>query len=500
MNARARNSVATLRDLIQASGIGAEARVLTVGRAGAAARNQIGAILEGFDGERFAADDDDAAGEAGVTPVAGDPFNVPLPDGIALCFVTLSLARLPDAFEELLYDRLADAVAPGGIVALHFCRDASDAALDRMKVSHPATRAALGDFLQAQFATRTVEGTDPIAAKFANDGAFAFLGWASRSNRPPGEEPIVWLVLRRRADAAMKTRALPRTRRADRFPLDQFRDFLLTLRGADVALLPVDAFAQEAAAYFATPSAQPPPKPFGHIKLDLHRQIYRPLEVASTLGQAGVPGLFLMMPRHPFNEGFFDAPKTWEILRAIEGEGHEIGLHLDVFNVIRNHGDLYRGLEILLEDFRRRGFEFRAATLHGDTRAHVIARGLRRLDFFAEDQPISRWDGKPPQGEEYLVDHIGRYSYGELATKFGIKYLSERVFRVDGKLLHDNSLLYASDNARALQILGVPDAQGAFEELTCPEKFRLPAAFTEQAIAKLKEGPFVALFHPQWFW
>jgi hypothetical protein len=449
-----------------------DAPALAIGRASPAAKAQIDAAL---------------GGRPVTTLEADDPFNAPLPDELGLCFVTLALARLPDAFEELLPDRLAPRLREGGIVALHLCRDASDAALNGMKVMHPATRAALKDFLIHHFGAETAAPAD-IAAKFEH-GAFACLGIASRGKRAAEEEPIVWLVLKRRAGTGPA--AFPRTKRADRYPLDEFQTFLEDLRAADVALLPVDAFAAEAAR---------PARAIGHIKLDLHRNIVRPREVAARMRAAGVPGLFLMMPRHPFNAAFFDAQETWKTLAAIRDMGHEIGLHLDVFNVLKVHGDLYEGLAILLEDFTRRGFPIRAATLHGDTRAHLTERGLRRLDFFVEDQGISRWDGIAPEGEEYLVAHIGRYSYAELATRFGIRYLSERVFRVDGKLLVEPALLYASDNARALQVLGIPDASGTFDELTCPTPFRLPRDFTRDAILKLKQSPFVALFHPQWFW
>jgi hypothetical protein len=449
-----------------------EARALQIGRSGPAARAQIEVSI----GSRaLDVQEDD------------DPFNAPLPAKIAICFVTVALARLPDAFEELLSGRLAAATVPDGIVALQFCRDASEGSLNGMKVVHPAARAALGDFLTAHFGKTTVSAKE-IAGKFAS-GPFACLGVAARNRREADEDPIVWVVLKRRATDGAP--AFPRTPRADRYPLDAFAAFLKDLRAADIALLPVDRFADEAAA---------PKRAIGHIKLDLHRNIVRPLEVAARMKTAEVPGLFLMMPRHPFNQAFFDAASTWETLAAIRDMGHEIGLHLDVFNVLKEYGDLYKGLEILLEDFTRRGFPLRAATLHGDTRKHLTERGLRRLDFFIEDRAVTRWDGKPPEGEEYLVEHIGRYSYGELAARFGIRYLSERVFRVDGQVLGGHPLQYASDNARALQVLGVPDARGKYDELTCPAPFRLPQSYTREAIARLKQSPFVALFHPQWFW
>ena len=52
-------------------------------------------------------------------------------------------------------------------------------------------------------------------------------------------------------------------------------------------------------------------------------------------------------------------PKVWHELAAM---GHEIGLHLDPFHMIREYGDLYKGTADALADMRSRGLTIRAAT------------------------------------------------------------------------------------------------------------------------------------------
>jgi len=473
-------SAPRLAELLEAAGLRRGARVLRIGRGSSSVEMQLAALLGSHTVQMIATVD--------------DPFNVPLPGAIDLCVVTLSLAQTPDVFEELIYDPLSTIVVQGGFVLVQFCRDATDLTLDRLKIA-PQVRAALQGFFRVHFGVEALTDPEPVRARLANDQYFEFLGWAPRAKRAVTDEPIVWLALRRRTVRDGTMRGFARSDRPDRYPLRQLGDFVGALRAAGIALLPVDAFTDRIQARCAATQAAPA-GPFGLIKLDLHRQIRRPLEVARLLGEKGVPGLFLMMPRHPFNEAFFDAPETWTILRAIADGGHEIGLHLDVFNLLRTFGNLYEGVAAAVDDFHKRGFAVRAATLHGDTRKHLLERGLVREDFFEEDAARSTWDGKPPVGEEYLTEHVRRYSYRTLAQEFGIVYLAEERFRRDGNLIGEAPLTYASDNSHSLQIRNL--ARGGL--LAAPERFRIPPEFARTAAEALRAQPFLALFHPQWFW
>jgi hypothetical protein len=371
-------------------------------------------------------------------------------------------------------------------VLVQFCRDASDAALTAMKAS-PDSRQALQQFMRDQFGALTLRDPSPLMNRFAQDAAYEFVDWASRAGQP--DEPLVWLALRRRATGQGK-RGFARSDRPNRYPLRQLQPLIKELRAAGVDFVPVDAFADR----IVSPSDD---SPIAHLKLDLHRQIHRPLEVARVLTEERVPALVLMMPRHPFNEAFFDAPHTWNILSAIRDGGHEIGLHLDVFHLIRAFGDLYKGVEAAVGDFRRHGFNVRAATLHGDTRKHVVERRLVREDFFEEDAARSVWDGKPPEGEARLVDHVRRYSYRTLAEKYGIRYLAEEWFRKDGALTGDVPLTYMTDNNRALEVRNLRSEP---TRLVASEQFRIEPDFARALAGRLRAQQFLALFHPQWFW
>jgi len=162
--------MADLDTLLETAKIDADVRALVIGRAGQAAKNQIDLALENHRGRA-----------SPPTTTRRKATNSPAIHSCSICrryrhlLVTLALSRIPDAFEELLHDILKDAMRPGGVVALQFWRDASDAAFDRLK-THANVRVILHDFLKHQFGAEIV-GADRIAEKFARDGAFEFLEW-----------------------------------------------------------------------------------------------------------------------------------------------------------------------------------------------------------------------------------------------------------------------------------------------------------------------------------
>lgn len=456
-----------------------QSRILTLGRASPAAKNLIDLALENHKGPRIAVDDPSAEGER----IAGDPFTVDLPSGIAACFVTLALARIPDSFEELLDTQIRGALLPGGIAVLQFCRDASDQAFDRLKISHANARAALRDFLLHHFDAETLDAPDAIADKFAGSG-FEFVGWASRTSKPPSEEPLVWVVLRRTEEPPRS--AFARTRRADRFAQDEFAEMVASLRGAGIALLDVENFAARLGGETGG---------FGLLKFDIHHSIRRALEIGEILRRQNLPGLFLMMHRHALSADYYDAPLTWQVLRELEGMGHEVGLHLDPFHIVRQSGDLDKGVGEALADMRGRGLNIRAATLHGDTAQHLRARNLFAFDFFKELQFRSTWDSKGPDGELIFAEHVGRYSFADLARDHGLRWFAEANFVADGKVLSAQPLAYLSDNRKTMALLNTKDG-----EISDEAPFRIGAEFRARATEALKSRPFLALFHPQWIW
>jgi hypothetical protein len=283
---------------------------------------------------------------------------------------------------------------------------------------------------------------------------------------------------------------------ANGFRREDLRRFLADLMKNGIAFLPVDQFAARYEAYCARDTHKPPKKPFGLLKFDIHNDIKRPLEVARMLSEIGAPGLFLMMPRHPLNEDFYDRERTWEILREIVGLGHEVGLHADLFNLISTYRDLYKGLGESLKDMRARGLTIRAATVHGDTRRHIKAVKLQGNDFFEEEFRRTKWTGDPPRGEEFYAQHVRRYSHGKIAQDYGLEYFAEVKFLHNGRQISDEQMLYLSDNRRSLEIRNIPSSA---HNLICDKPFTITPEFTALAIDVLKRRPFLTLLHPQWY-
>jgi len=457
-----------------------DARVMTIGRASPAAKNQFDLALENHKGPRLTVDDPSAEGEK----IAGDPFTIDLPGDLGICFVTMALSRIPDTFEELLPEKLRGAMRPGGVVALQFCRDASEDALEKLKL-HANVRILLRDFVQNQFGAEKVDATQ-LAAKFEGDGSFEFISLASRTNRPASEEALVWVLLRRRKSGDESYASFARTPRADRFPQPELAKLVSTLKNSGIAFLPIDQFADH---------LRGAPGAFGLVKLDIHHSIRRALEVGRVLKQQNVHGLYLMMHRHALSADYYDAPYTWDVLRELAGMGHEIGLHLDPFHMIREHGDLYKGVAAALTDMRGRGLTIRAATLHGDTAVHLRARKLFAYDFFEEMKFLSSWVRQPPSSEPMFAEHVGRYSFKSLAEQHGLRWFAEANFVADGEVLSSQPLAYLSDNRKTIALLNTPGG-----EINDAAPFRISDEFTARAADALKTQPFLALFHPQWMW
>lgn len=280
------------------------------------------------------------------------------------------------------------------------------------------------------------------------------------------------------------------------FHLKDLEKFLRTLTASKITFLPVHKFARRYEMYCERNSGQPPKKPSGLLKFDIHNDIKRPLEMAKMLTGIGLPGLFLMMPRHPLNDHFYDSARTWEILREIQDLGHEVGLHADLFDLIATYGDLYEGLKGSVDDLRARGLAIRSASVHGDTRKHIKAVGMQGNDFFEEGYRRTKWNGNPPKGQEFYARHVRRYSHRKIAEDCGLEYFTEMKFLHNGLPLANEQMLYLSDNRRAMEIRNIP---GRKDNLVCDKTFSITPEFTAAAIEALKQRPFLTLLHPQWY-
>lgn len=430
----------------------------------------------------------------GSTILCSNPIAAQLPDNVSLCVIATEASRIPDVVEELLYERLPPALAEGAIVVLLFCRDASTAALTRAGVFGSVDRDALKLFLEEHFGIPRI-GQKELEKRFAICPLYEFVDWEPSARGNPDQSSIVWIALRKRPAkaesivhrSAKSEIAFPRSERTDQYRLKDFELLLTDLVRAKIAFKTTEEFS----------SMTPATKGAGLLKFDIHGNMRRPVEMAKILTSLHIPGLFLMMPRNPINEDFFGNSETWERLREIRELGHEIGLHPDVFFLIRRYGDLYKGLEASVTEFSKRGFSIRSATVHGDTRAHIKECKMQANDFFAEKYRRTKWNGHPPKGEEILAEHVFKYSYKKIAADFGIRFFPEINFVADGELVEAGVQAYLTDNSRSFELRGTKDGR---HKIRSSIPFRLTPRFARECVNELRTKRFLALFHPQWYW
>jgi hypothetical protein len=284
-------------------------------------------------------------------------------------------------------------------------------------------------------------------------------------------------------------------RRAPEFSHQELVGLFSALREAGIETETVKRFSRR----LAKPEGGRLKEGYGLLRFDVHGNIERPLRVAEALAALGMHGVFLTMHRHPVNAAIYDESATWDALKKIAELGHEVGLHFDPFYLIRAHGDLYAGLAAALGEFANRGFDIQSTSVHGDTRTHIKACGLQANDFFAEGFRRTRWNGEPPQGEEFLVDHVQRYSQVKIANEHGLRFFVEPNFSHMGQLVSEEGPAYLSDNRRQLRINNLAPDQVPGGYLAAPEALRISPEFAREAAAVLKTRPFLALIHPQWY-
>src|SRR5262249_42558370 len=120
-------------------------------------------------------------------------------------------------------------------------------------------------------------------------------------------------------------------------------------------------------------------------------------------------------------------------------------------------------------------------------------------DFFVEDFRSSRWNGNPPKGEEFLVEHVRRYSQVKIAEEYGIHYFAEPNFSHMGQLLDERGPAYVTDNRRHIRVNNWVDENGQPSLLAAAEPLRISEEFAYQVAEVLRNRLFLALFHPQWY-
>ncbi len=153
------------------------------------------------------------------------------------------------------------------------------------------------------------------------------------------------------------------------------------------------------------------------LKHDIHHDLRRTVLMAEAEAKLGIKSVYLMMGPHLITEKFYHQPLTFKLLRYIQSLGHQIGLHLDVTDMIRQEFDLYHSIERIVHQFKSEGLTVRYANGHGNTEEKKQTK-LKQGNFIKEITSVR---------ENYIVpdilkDEINRYSLKELSTRFGIDF------------------------------------------------------------------------------
>jgi len=254
--------------------------------------------------------------------------------------------------------------------------------------------------------------------------------------------------------------------------------WLATLREAGVTFGFPDDFPSKQAGAESVPLAL--------LKHDIHRNLDRALSMAQAEHEKGIAGLYFMMGPHHMNKDFFGSQRWWDQLRAIQGLGHRLGLHLDVIDAILRRGDLYEEIDDVMSQFSAEGLDVRYGNSHGNV--SFASLGVHGGDFFGETSKGARIAVVAGPLAAKLNDHLGRYSLKHIGERFGLRYwVDGRVFR-DGVRLAPT--IYVSDNSGSIEIPALHISS---------KRFETDAAFVAASISALRGASSLILLHPQWY-
>lgn len=220
-----------------------------------------------------------------------------------------------------------------------------------------------------------------------------------------------------------------------------------------------------------------------YLKHDIHKDLPACLAMAKLEQSLGVKATYFMMPRHAINNAFFDHEETWKTLREIEAMGHDIAVHLDLFELFREHGDIVRGANAVIDEMRAKGLSVRGANCHGNTRmwqAYKIDQRVFFKEFYYE---TSGWDPA-------WAPLVARWSWQDIKAE----YWADSAIAVQGQppmtppyLVSDNSGTFNAGSTQA----------GTWEYVS--GRYDIDAGFMDSAIPAISKGVCVYLVHPQYF-
>lgn len=179
-----------------------------------------------------------------------------------------------------------------------------------------------------------------------------FREWKSRLRRGHARKSALWAAAKGSQDD-QSTRARTRA--------DALFDVLGDFRSSGIPIAPltdVDWYVRER-------------KPAVFLKHDVHDVDLGGLtSFARREVDAGIKGTyFFMIPNHPRTRTSYGFSAQAVAMRYIQDLGHEIGIHVDPYFMVHEHGaPLAERLREVLESFAREGVECRIGNMHGNSK------------------------------------------------------------------------------------------------------------------------------------
>lgn len=226
------------------------------------------------------------------------------------------------------------------------------------------------------------------------------------------------------------------------------------------------------------------------IKHDIHHDLDKTIELACREFSLGIRAVYFALPNHSLSKKYFGSQYMWNIFERIVSMGHEVGLHLDLHDLILNHGDLMVGIKYNIDLFTEHGIMIRSANLHGNT-AHRKLYGspkafIRKLD--SDQKPLRHIF---PISDKNFLKFQASLSLEALAREYGILNWIDSEFFREGKRINIPS--NCTDNSGSFRV------GHNHKNILRTEPFKIDDDFCAKLASHCKESTTLFLIHPQYY-
>jgi len=274
---------------------------------------------------------------------------------------------------------------------------------------------------------------------------------------------------------------------AQRFCFDMTMDFLARLRRR-ASIVPLSMFVE--AKRMRRPLIGDRPVHF--LKHDIHRDLAGTLRLARAEAEIGIRGAYFAMHDHELSKSYFDRKEMDEVLLAIQGCGHEIGLHVDAIDLIRSGVGLMEGVGAFARRLRRIGLRIACANSHGNTAFQHAWYNSTMV--FREKVPDLNGAKIGPE----LGGLLGVASLQELHQALGIEYWVDSTIHYRGQRVPSDEI-QVSDNFKSIQVFRILDEGREYETLFTGERWSIDGDTASRVIELTERGTCMYLFHPQFY-